>query len=109
MHYESFWCLHEKLEDGIESARLKSRGYEKKGGHAGGNYSLPPVRNGPITTFVRLAYALRFFAGGSPYDIMRKYEVSHSQMMESVWYVVEAVNKLTSLQLNIQNWPTSRT
>jgi hypothetical protein len=94
MHYESFWCLHEKLEDGIESARLKSRGYEIKGGRAGGNYSLPPVRNGPITTSVRLACAIRYFAGGSPYDIMAKYEVSHSQMMESVWYVVEAVNNL---------------
>ncbi len=92
MHYESFWRLHEKLEDGIESARLKSRGYEKKGGRAGGNYSLPPVKNGPITTSVRLACAIRFFAGGSPYDIMGKYEVSYSEVMESVWYVVEAVN-----------------
>jgi hypothetical protein len=52
------------------------------------------VRNGLITTSVRLACALRFLAGGSPYDIMGKYEVSHSQMMESVWYVVEAVNNL---------------
>jgi hypothetical protein len=94
MHYELFWCLHEKLEDGIASARLKSRGYEIKGGRVGGNYSLPPVRNGPITTSVRLACAIRYFAGGSPYDIMAKYEVSHSQMMESVWYVVEAVNNL---------------
>ena len=99
MHYESFWCLHEKLEDGIESARLKSRGYEKKGGRAGGNYSLPPVRNGPITTSVRLACALRFFAGGSPYDIMGKYDISHSQMMESVWYVVEAVNNIDEFKI----------
>ena len=66
MQYESFWYLHEKLEGRIELSRLESRGYDKKGGHTGGNYSLQPVRNGPITTSVRLACAIRFFAGGSP-------------------------------------------
>jgi hypothetical protein len=35
---------------------------------------------------------LRYFAGGSPYDIMAKYGVSHSEVMNSVWYVVEATN-----------------
>ena len=92
MHYESFWILHGKLDSAIELFRLESRGYEKKGGRDGGNYSLPPVRNGRITTSVRLACAIRFFAGGSPYDIMGKYGISHSEVMESVWYVVDAVN-----------------
>ena len=55
MNYESFCNLHDKLEDGIELFRLKSRGYNKKGGRAGGNYSLPPTPNGPITSSVRLA------------------------------------------------------
>ena len=104
MHYESFWCLHKKLDELIESARLKSQGYNKKGGRAGGNYSLPPVPNGPITTSVRLACAIRFFAGGSPYDIMGKYMVSHTEMMESVWYVVEAVN---SVQEFVIEYPDS--
>jgi hypothetical protein len=92
MQYESFCYLHDKLGDMIESSRQMSRGYNKKGGRDGGNYSLPPVTNGPITTSVRLACAIRFFAGGSPYDIMGKYGISHTEMMESVWYVVEAVN-----------------
>ena len=94
MHYESFWYLHEKLEGRIESARLESRGYDKKGGRDGGNYSLPPVRNGTITTCVRLACAIRFFAGGSPYDIMGKYGISYSEVMDCVWYVVDAVNSV---------------
>ena len=34
----------------------------------GGNYKLPLVRNGPVTTCVWLACALHFFAGTSPYD-----------------------------------------
>ncbi len=93
MQYESFWYLHEKLEGRIELLRLERRGYDKKGGLPGGNYSLPPVRkNGPITTSVRLACAIRFFAGGSLYDIMGKCGISHSEVMESVWYVVDAVN-----------------
>ena len=32
MQYESFWNLHDKLEEGIEQARLEHRGYEKKEG-----------------------------------------------------------------------------
>ena len=92
MQYESFWYLHEKLEGRIELSRLESRGYDKKGGRAGGNYSLRPVRNGPITSSVRLACAIRFFVGGSLYDITGKYGISHSEVMESVWYVVDAVN-----------------
>ena len=94
MQYESFWNLHKKLEGFIESARLGSRGYNKKGGCKGGNYSLPPVRNGLITMYVQLACAIHFFAGRSPYDIMAKYGMSHSEVMESVWYVMDADNKV---------------
>jgi len=52
----------------------------------------PPLPNVTISTEVRLACALRYFSGGSPYDIMVKYGVSHTEMLNSVWYVVEAVN-----------------
>ncbi len=52
----------------------------------------PPVRNGPVSTSIRLACALRYFAGGLPYDIMAKYGLSHSSVYESIWVVIEAVN-----------------
>jgi len=52
------------------------------------------VRNGPVTTCVRLACALRFFADASPHDIMAKYGISEKSVSESVWAVVEAVNNL---------------
>ena len=52
------------------------------------------MRNGPITTCVRLACALRYFAGASSYDIMAKYGISKKSVSESVWAVVEAVNNL---------------
>ena len=88
MWYESFWLLNDKLADGIEEARLKQRGYEKKGGRDGGMYSLPPVPNGPITTSAQLACALQYFAGGNPYDLMGKYGVSPSEVMQSVWMLL---------------------
>ena len=50
------------------------------------------MRNGPVSTSVRLAYALRNFAAGSPYDIMAKYGLSHASLYERIWAVVEAVN-----------------
>ncbi len=50
------------------------------------------MRNGSVTTSVRLACALRYFAGGLPYDIMVKYGLSHASVYGSVWAVVEAVN-----------------
>jgi hypothetical protein len=62
-------------------------------------YVLPPVPNGPISTSVRLACALQYFAGGSPYDIMSKYGISHSEVMETMWYVVEAINKLDEFKI----------
>ena len=94
MEYESFWKLHELLEEGIEWARLNQRGYEAKGGREGGMYLPPPTPNGKIESSVRLACALRYFAGGSPYDIMGKYHIAYSEVLASVWYVVEAVNEL---------------
>ncbi|KAI2501607.1 DDE superfamily endonuclease [Fragilaria crotonensis] len=51
------------------------------------------IRNGQITPDVRLACALRWFAGGSAYDIMTTYGISHTDTMNSVWYVVDAVNR----------------
>jgi hypothetical protein len=57
------------------------------------------VRNGPITTSVILVCAIRFFAGGSPYDIVGKYGVSHTEMMESVWYIVKAVNTVAEFAI----------
>jgi hypothetical protein len=46
-----------------------------------------------------LACALRYFAGGSPYDIMTNYGISHSEMLDSVWYVVDAVNRTNGFDI----------
>jgi hypothetical protein len=100
--YESFLLLHEKLSPGIAKAVYEGKRYKRKEGR-GGNYKPPPVRNGPISTCVWLACALRYFAGGSPYDIMAKYGVSHASALDSVWAVVEAMNSLDEFIIEYPN------
>jgi DDE superfamily endonuclease len=55
--------------------------------------------NGIITPDVRLACALRWFAGGSAYDIMTTYGISHTETINSIWYVVDAVNHHASFNI----------
>ena len=57
------------------------------------------VPNGMIHTTVRLAIALRFFAGGDIYDIAPLYGVSRTDAFRSVWMVVEAVHRTQELKL----------
>lgn len=47
-----------------------------------------------IDNSVRLPCALQYFGGEKPYDIIGKYGISHAKMMYSVWYIVEAANKV---------------
>jgi hypothetical protein len=94
MSYASFWKLHNKVAPKIIEAFQQYRRYRRKGGRKGrkgGVFKPPPIPNGAISTSVRLALALRYFAGGSPYDLMVKYGVSHSSVFDSVWIVVEAI------------------
>jgi hypothetical protein len=51
------------------------------------------IRNGPISPDVRLACAIRWFAGGSPYDMMTTYGIGHTDTINSYWYVVDAINR----------------
>lgn len=48
--------------------------------------------NGPITQDMRVAIAIQYFAGGSPYDIAPLYQVGVCDVWNSCWDVVEAVN-----------------
>jgi hypothetical protein len=60
------------------------------------------VRSGPngrIQPSVRLGIALRFFAGGSNYDIMTTFGVGQADVSKSIWIVVEAVNRTNQLAI----------
>jgi hypothetical protein len=98
MSYYSFWRLHEKLEGKIKEVTSKVTGYSPKEAN-GEKQSVPPIANGIISSSVRLAIAIRYFAGASPYDIMVKYGVSHTSVFESIWMIVEAVNELAEMKI----------
>jgi hypothetical protein len=83
MLYQSFWLLHGNLSPRIAKAVDNSRCYKQKGGR-GGKYKLSPMRNGPVSTSVRLACALQYFAGALQYDIMAKYGISEKSVRESI-------------------------
>ena len=57
------------------------------------------VPNGSIDTTVRLAIALRFFAGGNIYDTAPLYGVGRSDAFSSVWMVVEAIHCVQPLNV----------
>jgi hypothetical protein len=55
--------------------------------------------NGSIHQLVRLGCAIRYFAGGSPYDIMTTMGISRADVSRSVWIVVEAINNCHELHI----------
>jgi hypothetical protein len=100
MTLDSFWRLHSILLPYICTATDAMSGYERKGGRNGGNYSLPPIPNGPITSSIHLGAALRYFAGGSAYDIICVFGISYSEVLSSVWIVVDAINNCPDFEIS---------
>ena len=92
MDYSAFLHLHSILKEGMEAAKTNSTSYKRKGGRKGGKYQLPPIPNGAVPTTVRLACAIRYASGGSPYDLMSLHGVSHTLIFDSIWQVTEALN-----------------
>jgi hypothetical protein len=92
MSRKSFWKLLGILHPQLE---LQSTGPDKK--------TRKGARNGLINHAVRLSIALRYFAGGSPVDIAITHGVSHTAVFESVWEVVDAVNKCDTLKFQFPN------
>ena len=99
MTYASFWHLHDLLEEKTKDVANHVRGYSPNGPR-GENYSAPPIPNGIVTSSVHLGIAIRYFAGGSPYDIMAKFGVSHSTIFESIWIIVEAINSFKKFNIS---------
>jgi hypothetical protein len=80
MKYSTFKCLATLLRPHIIAAS------GKKG-------TMSYIPNGPISPDVHLACAIRWFAGGSTYDIMTTYGLGHTDTINSYWHVVDAINK----------------
>jgi hypothetical protein len=94
MKYDSFKKLARKLHHGIREASGKKE--ENKPRH---------IPNGPISSSVRLACALCYFAGGSPYNIMTTFQIGFIETINiSIWYVVDAINSNKDFNLS---YPTN--
>ena len=93
MTYHSFKRLLCKLRYGIIQSLVMTKGRRRN------NNNKRYVPNGPITPSVRLACALRYFAGGSPDDIMTSYNIGYTDMIQSVWCAVDAFNAYSDFQI----------
>jgi len=75
----SFYILFRSLEPFLEGPPHPRNG--PKGG-----------KNGAVSGELRLSAAIRHFAGGSSDDICLVHGTSHSEVFNSVWKIVDAVN-----------------
>ena len=92
MDYPSFLELYELLKDGIEEY------IRKEGTTTNSSANQPFYRKiGKITKQIRLACALRYFAGGSYLDITMSHAVGKMDFYRSIWAVVHATNKCSFL------------
>ena len=92
MDCASFQRLHELLKDGILHYIRRSDSSQ--------NYSPNPsffVRNRNITTEIRLACTLCYFAGGSYLNITMSHAIGVTDFYLSVWAIVDATNRCPSL------------
>ena len=83
----TFYKLHSLLQP-----LLLRQFFPKRGGNRH-----PRKNSYLINTEIRLSIALRYFAGGSPLDIMMVHGVSFTSVFSSVWGVVDVVNSCTKL------------
>jgi hypothetical protein len=90
MDEESFWKLHDLLKPLMVGGTRRRPGSRTKIHRNGG-------KNGLIATEMRLSAAVRYFAGGRPDDIAISHGIAHSEVFNSVWKVVDAINKCQEL------------
>ena len=56
-----------------------------------------------VAPAVKLAIALRFFAGGSPLDLQLIYHVSKSYVYDCIWLVTDAINRRFQIKFPIDD------
>ena len=99
MNKDSFYTLHDILQ-----VQLEDHFFPKRGGRR--NVEKSPYI---ISTKIRLSIAIRYFAGGSPYDIMLVHGVSHKSVFTSIWGVIDAVNSCEKLAFHFPNHTQQQT
>lgn len=88
MNPSQFSELHERLHDQLKEQFPTKRVRGK-------------TPNGTIHTKLRLSAAIRFYAGGSPLDIMLSHGLSRQSVYKSVWGTTDAINQTKGLAFNL--------
>ncbi|KAL7476180.1 hypothetical protein ACHAW6_002057 [Cyclotella cf. meneghiniana] len=88
MNIEQFNDLHLKLSPQLDEAFPVG---QKRG----------KSPNGSLDTKFWLSAVIRYYAGGSPLDVMLTHGMSRQSVYKSVWGVTDAVNKTKQLSCNI--------
>ena len=96
MDAKTFWKLHKTIHKQLHYNNFPSSSSKKKWRNG--------ARNGLITSPVRLSCAIRYFAGGSTYDIAVAHGVSVRQVYYSVWRVVDAIHNTKELNICFPNY-----
>ena len=84
MDYNVFMSLHELIKPGIDEYVCQNDNSN--------NEECFYRHNGAISSEIRLAAALQYFAGGSYLDITISYGVGKTDVYRSVWAAVHATN-----------------
>ncbi len=93
----SFWKLHRLLRPYL-GGRIHPSSTSKKKNRNG-------AKNGIISSTIRLAAALWYFAGCSVYSIALIHGISVTEVHQSVWRVVNAVNNCSDLKFEFpEDW-----
>ena len=90
---DSFWNLHRLIKPYKKCGKRKTTSDNNK---KNSNNGAP---NGIIPLTSRLSAANRYFAGGDPIDIALVHGISHTEVFNSAWKIVDAVNLCPELNI----------
>ena len=93
MTQSNFFALHRLLFPYKKYRSLRTSGRDHRVRQRKG------AANGLVPSSTRLAVAIRFFAGGSPYDLSGLFAISVKEVYRSVWVIVDAINNCHKLRI----------
>jgi hypothetical protein len=94
MSLDVFFKLYSTIKPALQAAILS----KSKKKDARDVTKIHPI-NGIITGPARLACAIRFWAGGDPYDLGVMFGISYSEVFKCVDISLEAINQTEALKI----------
>jgi len=93
MTQDNFFALHRLLFPYVKYRSLRTSGRDHRVRQRKG------AANGIVPSSTRLAVAIRYFAGGSPYDLGGLFAISIKEVYRSVGIIVDVINNCHELSI----------